>query len=111
MARKDASDDGWRDDDQQKRAAGRGYLLTHRCERRHTEASAVVLLRDVHAEVAATRERVPQLERRLAGGVDAARVIRTEASRDRRDGLTQHRFLLGGHELQGGGGERRHEFG
>ena len=105
----DAPHDRWRDHDQQQRAAGRGDLLTHPRKRRHPQATPVVLLGNVDAQISARGQRLPQLARRFPSVALALHVVAAKAAADSRHGLTEQGLLLRGHERQGsGGGSGRH---
>src|SRR5215207_9099398 len=70
--------------------------------------AAAPLLGQVHTEVALLREGVPELGRRLVGGVLLAGVVLREAVADAAHRLADLALLLRGHQRQRGFGGDRH---
>ena len=96
VPREDAAGDRGRDDEQQQRAAGARQLLAHRGELGHPAPAAVVLLGDVHAEVALLAPARPTAR---VGGRPAScfdrMYARAERRRDPGHGLAQQALLVG----------------
>jgi hypothetical protein len=99
----DAADDRRRHDDQQQRGARGRDLLADLRQRFHPEAPSAVLLRDVHPQVAAARQRVPELRRGLIGRDLLVHVLLPEVGADAGHGFAEEYFLLVRDEIESGG--------
>ena len=104
VTREHAPGDGGRDHDEQERGSRARDLLPHGGQLGHSAPAAVVLLGDVHAEVALVGEGRPQLGRRLAALDLLPDVGGAEVRADPEHRLAQQRLLLGGDEGESGHG-------
>ena len=75
-------------------------LLADDRQRPQPEPAAAVLLGQVHAQVAALGERVPQLERRLAGLDLGPHVLAAELAADAADRLPHQHLLVGREQVE-----------